>query len=375
MRRLLALTCAIVLVDTIFYAALVPLVPYFTGEFGLSKSEVGILSGAYGAGVLVGAAPGGYLASRAGVRVTAFFGLFLLSATSLAFGLASEEWILVAARFVGGFGSALSWVAAFTWLVARAPDERRGEFIGVMLSAAVFGALLGPVLGSVAATIGLVPAFAAVAVVGAGICVWAALEPAPPSSERRPLLPMLRPVLLRPRLVAGLWLVALSPLIFSALAVLAPLELDRLGWGAAAVGAVFLVSAAFEAVAHPLLGRWSDRSGYRPPIVSGILASIGILLALPWAAGPWFLAGLVVLASGAFNATLVPGTALFSRGAEKAGTDQAVAFAVINVAWASGYAVGAPMGGALADLGGDALSYLVLTVFCLLTLLLLRRAT
>src|SRR3712207_6929885 len=71
MRRLLALSCAIVLVDTIFYAALYPLVPYFQEEFGLSKSAVGILSGAYGAGVLVGSVPGGSLASRSGVRITA----------------------------------------------------------------------------------------------------------------------------------------------------------------------------------------------------------------------------------------------------------------------------------------------------------------
>src|SRR3712207_8924066 len=51
MRRLLALACAIVLVDTLFYGTLTPLVPYFAGEFGLSKSAVGILSGAFGAGV------------------------------------------------------------------------------------------------------------------------------------------------------------------------------------------------------------------------------------------------------------------------------------------------------------------------------------
>src|ERR671915_48158 len=148
MRRLLALTCAIVLVDTIFYGTLTPLVPYFSEEFGLSKSAVGILSGAFGAGVLVGCAPGAYLASRAGVRAAAITGLVLMSVTSLAFGL-----------------------AAFTWLTARAPDERRGELIGIMLSAAVFGALLGPVLGSAAAIVGLVPAFATVAIVGATIAL------------------------------------------------------------------------------------------------------------------------------------------------------------------------------------------------------------
>ncbi len=320
----------------------------------------------------MGSAPGAYLASRAGVKVAAITGLILMSLTSLAFGLADAAWVLVLARFVGGFGSSLSWVAAFTWLTARAPEERRGELIGIMLSAAVFGALLGPVLGSAAAIAGLFPAFAAVATVGAGISVWAAVEPAPGPARRRPLFGTLRAAL-RPRLATGLWLIAISPLLFSVLAVLVPLELSRLGWGAAAVGGVFLVSAAFEALIHPLLGRWTDRAGYRRPVRVGLLLSVGILLALPWVGAAWPLGLLVVLASGAFNATLVPGTALFSRDTEKAGMDQALAFGLTNFAWASGYAVGAPLGGSLADHGGDALSYIFLTVVCLLTLVLLRK--
>src|SRR5918994_4344781 len=107
-RRLLALSCAIVLVDTIFYAALTPLVPYFEDEFGLSKSVVGVLSGAYGAGVLVGSAPGGYLASRSGVRVTALVGLILMSITSVMFALVDTTWLLVLTRFIAGDGQRLS---------------------------------------------------------------------------------------------------------------------------------------------------------------------------------------------------------------------------------------------------------------------------
>ena len=371
-RRLLALSCAIVLVDTIFYAALYPLVPYFRDEFGLSKSVVGVLSGAYGAGVLVGSAPGGFLASRSGVRVTALVGLTLMAMTSVMFALVDTTWLLVLSRFVGGFGSALSWVAAFTWLVDRAPEDRRAELIGVMISSAVVGALLGPVLGSVAATIGLLPAFASVSVAGVVIAIWAALEPAPAVSGDVSLLPALGTVR-QPRFLTSLWFIGLSPLLFSALAVLVPLDLHRLGWGAAAVGIVFLVSAIFEALVHPLLGRWSDRSGYRPPVFAGLLASIGILLLLTWVGSPWVISLLVVLAAGAFNATLVPGTALFSRDTEKAGMDAAVAFAITNFAWASGYAVGAPVGGFLADLRGDALSYISLSVVCLLTIVVVRR--
>ena len=366
--------CAIVLVDTIFYAALTPLVPYFNEEFGLSKSAVGLLGGAFGAGVLVGAAPGGYLASRVGVRASALAGLALMSLTSVGFALADETWLLVVTRFVGGFGSALSWVAAFTWLVARAPEERRGELIGVMLSAAVVGALLGPAFGSAAAIVGLVPAFATVAAAGVVIAVWAAFEPAPAPTGGGSILGALRTIR-QPALLTGLWFIGLSPLLFSALAVLVPLDLAAVGWGAAAVGAVFLVSAGFETIVHPLLGRWTDRSGYRPPVVAGLLVSMGILAVLAWAVNPWLLALLVVLAGGAFNAPLVPGTALFSRGTEKAGLDQAVAFAITNFAWASGYAVGSPLGGFLADLGGDALSYFFLMGVCMLTLLLVRRVT
>ncbi len=363
-----------VLVDTVFYAALVPLVPYFTGEFGLSKSAAGILSGAFGAGVLLGAAPGGYLAARLGVKPTALGGLALLSVASLLFGFAGGAWELVALRLAAGFGSALSWVAALTWLVAWAPEDHRGRMLGTLLGAAVVGALLGPVLGSAAATIGIAPAFALVSAVGLAVALWAWLTPAPGPSPPQPLVETVT-ALLRPRLAVGLAFIGFSPLLFGVLAVLAPLELARLGWGAAAVGAVFLVAAVFEAAIHPLLGRWSDRAGHRPPILAGLLTSLAVLLALPWAPTAPLLALLVVLAGVAFNAPLVPGTVLFSRSAEKVGIEGALAFGAANFAWASGYAAGASLGGFLADLGGDALSYLSLAAVCLLALLLLRRAS
>ena len=372
-RRLLILTCAIVLVDTVFYAALVPLVPRLTEEFGLSKSAAGILSGAFGAGVLLGSAPASYLAGRVEVRPTAVGGLLLVSFASLAFGFAGEAWQLVMLRLAGGVGSALGWVAALTWLAERAPEERRGEMIGTLLSAAVVGALLGPVFGGAAATAGIAPAFASVSCAGLAVAVWALLTPGLSPRPGKPL----REVLVaarRPQLLTGLAFIAFSPLLFGALAVLAPLQLSRLGWGAAAIGAVFLVAAVFEAMVHPLLGRWSDRSGYRPPVLAGVLGSVVVLLVLPWAEYALLVALLVVLAAVVFNAPLVPGTSLLSRGAEKAGIGGAPAFGATNFAWASGYAAGSFLGGSLADLGGDILSYLSLSVVCLLAMLLLRRS-
>lgn len=373
MRRLLALTCAMVLIDTVFYAALVPLVPYFVEELGLSKSSAGVLSGAFGAGVLLGSAPGGYSASRLGVRPTALMGLGLMSVASLLFGFASGTWGLIVLRLAAGFGSALSWVSALTWLTAQTPEERRGQMLGTLGSAAVVGALLGPVLGSAAAAVGVPLAFALISGVGLAVALWASVTPAPAASPGGPFAEAFAAIL-RPRLMTGLLLIGFSPLLFGVLAVLAPLQLARFGWGAAAIGAVFLVAALFEAAVHPLIGRWSDHAGYRLPVLAGLLASFAILLMLPWVPGAPLVALLVVLAGGAFNAPLIPGTTLLSRSAESVGIAGAFAFGAANFAWASGYAVGASLGGALADLGGDALSYLSLALLCLLALVLLWRA-
>ena len=361
-----------VLVDTIFYATLTPLVPYFAEELGLSKSVVGALSGAFGAGVLLGAAPSGYLAARLGVRPVALAGLGAMSFASLLFGFAGEVWELVALRFAAGFGSALSCVAAFTWLVAQAPEERQGRMIGTLLSAAVVGVLLGPALGSTAAIIGIPLVFAFVFAVGLFVTLWASVTPAPGPSPERPFGEAYTAIF-RPRSMTGLAFIGFSPLLYGVLAVLAPLELSNFGWGTVGIGAVFFVAALLEAVVHPLIGRWTDWAGYRPPILAGLVASFAILLALPLAPGALLVALLVILADVAFNTPLVPGTVLFTREAEKAGIERALAFGATNFAWASGYAAGAFLGGMLADLGGDALSYLSLAAVCLLALLVLRR--
>ena len=52
MRRLALLVGAIVLVDTMFYAAITPLLPQLADELGLGKNGAGVLAGAYAAGTL-----------------------------------------------------------------------------------------------------------------------------------------------------------------------------------------------------------------------------------------------------------------------------------------------------------------------------------
>src|SRR5919106_4376351 len=116
MRRLFALVATVVLVDTMFYSAITPLLPHYVDELGLSKTAAGVLSASYAAGTLLGSLPSGWLAARAGVRPTVLVGLGLLGGSSLVFAWADEVAILDAARFTQGIGGACAWTGGLAWL-------------------------------------------------------------------------------------------------------------------------------------------------------------------------------------------------------------------------------------------------------------------
>jgi Major Facilitator Superfamily. len=170
------------------------------------------------------------------------------------------------------------------WLVAAAPAGRRGRLIGSAFGAAIVGALFGPVLGAVASFTGPELAFGAVAGVALVLAAVAAATPSVVPTRAQPIR-MLVDAISRDRSIqTGVWLCLLPALCFGTLSVLAPLRLSDLGWGAAAVGATYLVSAGLEAAWAPVLGRLSDQHGRVRPLLAALAGSAVVALSAAVAA-------------------------------------------------------------------------------------------
>jgi MFS family permease len=367
MRRLLVLVSAVVLVDTMLFAALTPLLPEYTEEFGISKAGAGLLVATYAIGVLAGAVPAGLIASRVGAKPAALTGLLIVGGASVAFAFAGDAWTLGLARFAQGIGSALSWAGGLSWMIGAASSGRRGQLLGTALGAAIFGALLGPVLGGIASVAGTRETFTAVALAAVGVFVLGLRVPGVP--RETPSFAAVRRAFRNPRFLGGMWLMLLPALLFGTLTVLAALDLDRLGWGAIAIGALFFTAAALEAVVNPFVGRLTDRIGALRPVTVALPAGVVGALALAWANEPALIAVLVLATSVAWGTLFTPGMTLLSRGAEAAGLPQALAFGLMNGAWATGAMIGPSLGGALGEAAGDPVAYGLCAVACAVTFL------
>ncbi len=353
MRRLLILASTMVFFDVVFFSAIAPLLPDYVAELGLSKAQAGVLSASYAAGTLVFSLPAGLVAASFGPRRTVIVGLLLLGLASVAFGFAHEFLLLDAARFAQGVAGALIWSGALTWLISAAPPEKRGAVIGSALGTAVAGALFGPAVGALAATIGTELVFSAVLVVAIALAAFASRLPEAEAPERQHLREVVETIVSRPIVIATTF-VAIPSVMFGAVEVLVPLQISDLGGGHALIAGGFIAGAALEAALAPIAGRYSDRAGRRSPFMIGlsICAMAMGAIAIGETMG-MVMAGLILTSLGG-GICFTPALTMLSEVAESSRLHQGFAAGLSNMAWASGQVVGGLAGGAAASVAGNA---------------------
>ena len=372
---MLALVSAIVLVDTSFYAAITPLLPYYADQLDLSKASAGVLTASYAAGTVVASLPMAWLATRIGAQKGLALGLILLAASSIAFGLADDLWLLDTARFVQGVGGAATWTAGLALLTAAAPEERRGEILGTAYAAAVGGALLGPVVGALGRALGTAAVFSAVAAIAVLLLVFtlgprfAALAPA----HREDVTAGFAGAFRQRQIARGSWIIAISGLAFGVLNVLLPLKMGVLGASGALIAATFIGATALETAVSRPIGRLADRGRSEQIALFGLSAAAVISLV---ASLPGTVAGLVVVGVAAgpmIGGLWIPGLAWLAEGSERGGVAYAYAFGIQSFLWSGAQAIGSGLGGALAHSATDFLAYALVAACALATAVVITR--
>src|SRR5262252_3068898 len=120
MRRLLVLMYALIFVDEMVLASLVPLLPTYRDAFHLSGFESAVVLSAASLAIVTGSMPGGVAGDRLGARRVTLAGGVLLVLSCLGQGLAASMWPLLAARLAFGVASAVIWSAGLSWLTDSA---------------------------------------------------------------------------------------------------------------------------------------------------------------------------------------------------------------------------------------------------------------
>ena len=369
MRRLIALVSLLVAVDLTLWSAIVPLIPHYRAELGLTKVESGWLVAAFSLSVVVVAIPVGHLADRIGARRVVAAGGAAMAAATLGLGFAGSFWLLLAARAVQGVGDAAVWGAGVAWVAARAPADRRGQAVSYSNAAAVAGVIAGPFVGGIAtSTFGIEATFSVVAAISLALAAWALFEPDAQADPGRHVhvRAAIAAAFSESLILASVVMILAVAVIGGALQVLVPLHLSSEGIERAGIGAVYSVGAMLGAVAILLSGRAGDRFG-RIPLAAGACIALAVLsglLALPLGVA---LIIAVVIAVGPVQSILYAvGYPLSADGADRAHLGHGIAIGIVNLTWGVGAVLGPIAGPGVAQALGDRASYLLLAMLAAL---------
>lgn len=271
------------------FGVVAPAIPVFARQFGVGVTAAGAVISAFALMRLVSALAGGRLVDRFGERTILATGIGIVALSSLLAGLAQNYTQLLVLRGVGGVGSAMFTVSAYTLLLRVAGSELRGRASGVFQSGFLIGGIAGPFIGGVLTSISIRGPFfvyagtlAIAGFIGMVFLSHARLGSAPTGSNdntslRTGLAAALRNNAYRAALSTNF---AVGWTLFGVRTSLIPLfVIEGLGLGAVWIGIGLAVSAIAQTLTLLPAGRFVDTVGRRPAMIfGGALAAVSVLL-------------------------------------------------------------------------------------------------
>ncbi|HEX3802799.1 MAG TPA: MFS transporter [Solirubrobacteraceae bacterium] len=345
-HRALRLGSLVAFAESLFFAMLSPLLPYYERHYGLSTTQLGFLSSGYMIGIIVAAIPSASLTAWLGPRASVVIGLLIMAAATAGFGLAHAAPLLYLTRGVQGVGSALAWAGAISWVRLLSPPDERSRRVSTVLGAAYIGTAAGPILGALVLALGARTAFLLAVGVELLLIVWAAtarIEPPAPEAARSQSAFLAQPRLLRP--LASL---ILGAVLIGVVLVIQPLLAARAGAGNPVLIGGYVVFGLLAGGVAPRVGAVCDRIGGGQVAIIGLAVGAGAVLLL----GTVNLLVVVALAATILcvaDAFIINAlAALLADVASSVEVRHEDSWALTNLGWCLGIALGSTVAGALA---------------------------
>jgi len=277
-----------------------PLLPLFAERLGAQPEGIGLIVGVSTITGILLKLPAGSLSDLLGRRRLLIIGLSVFAlAPYFYFGI-RQVWQLVLLRAFHGLGTALFAPVAMA-VVVDLFQEGRGEALSWYSSFTQAGRLSGRMIGGyLLIWFGFQQTFAVCAVIGIVIIVLFPIlklpgdrsktaEPRLPVSERHEslaaLLQGLREVGRDRRVLVTSGMEAILMTASGALMAFLPLYGIKVGLHAGEVGLLFGMMGIASILAKPVMGRFSDRVGRRPLIITGQIICAAVMILLPWTDG------------------------------------------------------------------------------------------
>ena len=335
-----------------------------TGElFGLSETLItGLILGLFGLVTSFSQPFAGRLSDKFGKRkYFVLLGLAIFTVANFSYSLAHSYYLLMIIRATQGLAAAFTITASLALVSELSKNQNRGKNMGIYNSFRLIGFGLGPLASGILAEngpyhipfIGTIDGFVASFCVASAAALLSAILVSLLVSDPESTQPSEKKMKIRltskekGKFLDPIFALALATLIMSfGFSLLAPIETEtnqRLAQGAFMFSLEFSALIAALAIAQPIIGKASDKTGRRIFIIIGLLCLIPIVLAEGMVTQSWQMITARALQGISSAMVFAPALALAGDLTEKGQTGSQLS--VVTMAFGLGISLGSFLSG------------------------------
>jgi MFS transporter, DHA1 family, multidrug resistance protein len=148
-KRALPILFLVMFLVMIGFGIIIPVLPFYAEEIGANPTQLGLLMAVYSLMQLIFAPFWGRLSDRIGRKPIMMMGIAGLALSFFMQAMATELWMLFAARIIGGILSSANMPTAMAYVADITTPENRGKGMGIIGAATGLGFVFGPAIGGI----------------------------------------------------------------------------------------------------------------------------------------------------------------------------------------------------------------------------------